>query len=89
MLEGGALPQKVKAAIYVLLIVTLLIIYFVQIKTFNVQGGIVFALMAAGAGLAYFNKDEEQGGISDTLLAGIAGYTIGLVISNSQIQLVK
>ncbi len=88
MLEGGAISQKVKILIYALLIVVLLIIYCVQIKGFNVQAGIVFILMAAGAGLTYANKDEEQGGFSDTLIAGVLGYSIGLVISNSQIQLI-
>jgi hypothetical protein len=88
MLEGGAVPQKVKVAVYVIILIALLVIYCVQIKGFNVQAGILLATMIASAGLSFFNREEQAGGAADTVLAGLIGFSIGLVISNSQIQIV-
>jgi uncharacterized membrane protein AbrB (regulator of aidB expression) len=89
MLVGGGVPQKVKVTVQVLLVIALLVIYCVQIKGFNVQAGILLAIMIASAGLSFFNREEEAGGAADTVLAGLIGFSIGLVISNSQIQIVK
>jgi hypothetical protein len=84
MLIGGTeMSPQTRTAIFVVLAIGLLVIYFLQVKGFSTQAGIWIAIILIGGGFSFYSESP----ITNTVLLVLIGISGGMVLSNAKIGL--
>ncbi len=77
------MSPETRTAIFVVLAIGLLVIYFLQVKGFTAQAGIWIAIILIGGGFSFYSENP----VTNTVLLVLIGISGGMVLSNAKIGL--
>jgi len=83
LIGGDPMSPQARTAIFVILSIVLLVIYFLQVKGFSTQTGIWIAIILIGGGFSYYSENP----VANTVLLVLIGISGGMVLSNAKIGL--